>query len=68
MRWTSKKQSVIARSSAEAKLRVMAHEIFKVLWLKIILDGLRIKRSWSTKLYGVNKSDISIAHNPVQHD
>ncbi|XP_073219751.1 uncharacterized protein [Cicer arietinum] len=50
--WNSKKQSVVARSSAEAEFRAMAHGICELLWLKIILEDLK----------------ISIAHNPVQHD
>lgn len=40
----------------------------EVLWLKIILDDLTIKRSGTIKLYCDNKSAISIAHNPVQND
>ncbi|XP_042511682.1 uncharacterized mitochondrial protein AtMg00810-like [Macadamia integrifolia] len=31
--WHSKKQSVVARSSAEAKFRAMAHGICELLWL-----------------------------------
>ncbi|KAL5571449.1 hypothetical protein UlMin_021046 [Ulmus minor] len=43
--WRSKKQSVVARSSAEAKFRAMALGICEILWWKIILDDLKIKRS-----------------------
>ncbi|RDX74161.1 putative mitochondrial protein, partial [Mucuna pruriens] len=39
--WKSKKQNVVARSSAEAKFRVMAHDICEGLWMKIILDDLK---------------------------
>ncbi|KAL5577658.1 hypothetical protein UlMin_019357 [Ulmus minor] len=66
--WRSKKQSVVARSSAEAEFRAMALGICELLWLKIILDDLKIKRSGPMRLYCDNKSAISIAHNPVQHD
>nr|KYP51611.1 Copia protein [Cajanus cajan] len=66
--WKSKKQSVVARSSAEAKFRAMAQGICELLWLKIILEDLRIKRDEPIRLYCDNKFAISIAHNPVQHD
>ena len=66
--WRSKKQDVVARSSAEAEFRAMAQGICELLWLKIILEDLKIKWEGPMKLYCDNKSAISIAHNPVQHD
>ena len=39
----------------------------ELLWLKIILDDLRIKQEGPMKLYCDNKLGINIAHNPVQH-
>ena len=66
--WRSKKQDVVARSSAEAEFRAMALGMCELLWLKIILDDLGIKRKKPMDLYCDNKSAISIAHNPVQHD
>lgn len=68
MTWKSKKQSVVARSSAETEFRAMAQGICELLWLKIILEDLRIKSDEPMRLYCDNKSAISIAHNPVQHD
>ena len=41
--WRSKKQSVVSRSSAEAEFRLMALGICELLWMKIILENLRIK-------------------------
>ena len=46
----------------------MAHGIYELLWLKIILDDLKIKWQEPMKLYYDNKSAINIAHNPVQHN
>lgn len=66
--WRSKKQNVVARSSAEAEFRAMAQGICELLWLKIILEDLKIKWDGPMRLYCDNKSAISIAHNPVQHD
>ncbi|KAJ4721114.1 Retrovirus-related Pol polyprotein from transposon TNT 1-94 [Melia azedarach] len=66
--WRSKKQSVVARSSAEAEFRSMALAICEVMWLKTILKELRVETSDPMKLYFDNKAAISIAHNPAQHD
>ncbi|RDX81735.1 Protein LNK1, partial [Mucuna pruriens] len=46
----------------------MAQDICELLWLKIILEDLKIKWDGPMKLYCDNKSAINIAHNPVQHD
>ena len=66
--WKSKKQNVVARSSAEAEFRAMAQGVCELLWLKIILEDLKIKWEGPMRLYCDNKSAISTAHNPVQHD
>ncbi|RVW21527.1 Retrovirus-related Pol polyprotein from transposon RE1 [Vitis vinifera] len=57
-----------ARSSAKSEFRVIAQGLCELLWLKIILDDLRIKWDGPMKLYCDNKSAINIAHNPIQHD
>lgn len=41
--WISKKQNVVARSSVEVEFRAMAQGICELLWLKIILEDLKIK-------------------------
>ena len=66
--WRNKKQNVVARSFAESKFRAIAQGLCELLWLKIILDDLRIKWDGPIKLYYDNKSTINIAHNPIQHD
>jgi ATP sulfurylase len=58
----------VSRSSAEAEFRSMALGIYELLWMKIILEDLRIKWDEPMKLYCDKKSVIAIAHNPVQHD
>ena len=66
--WKSKKHNVVARSSAESKFKVIAQGLCELLWLKIILDDLRIKWDDPMKFYCDNKSVINIAHNPIQHN
>ncbi|TQD71560.1 hypothetical protein C1H46_042906, partial [Malus baccata] len=66
--WRSKKQHVVARSSAEAEFRDMAHGVQELLWLRTLLRELGFNSAKPSKLYCDNKAAISIAHNPVQHD
>ena len=68
MTWISKKQSVVASSSAEMEFGATAYRICELLWIKIILSDLGIKWEEVMKLYCDNKSAIDITHNPVQHD
>ena len=64
----SKKQGVVSRSTAEVKFHSITIGTFELLWLKWVLEELRIQWSGLMKLYSDNKSAISIAHNLVQHD
>ena len=63
--WRSKKQTVVARSSAEAEFRAVAHGVCELLWIKIILIELRLAPLESMRLYCDNKTVINIAHNSV---
>ncbi|KAL2327360.1 hypothetical protein Fmac_020787 [Flemingia macrophylla] len=62
------KQDRVSRSSAEAEFRALAQGMCERLWMKIILDDLRVKVDNPVQLYCDNKSTMSIAYNPVQHD
>jgi len=64
----SKKQNVVARSRAEAKFRSVAHEICEIMWIKRILEDLRVSAPLLAKVYCDNKTVISITHNLVLHD
>ena len=66
--WRSKKQNVVARSSAEAEFRSVAHGICEVLWIRRLLEELKISNQLPMRVYCDNKAAISIAHNPVLHD
>ncbi|KAL4010603.1 hypothetical protein IC575_030105 [Cucumis melo] len=66
--WRSKKQSVVARSSAEAEYRAISLRICEVIWLQKVLSDLHQECETSLKLFCDNKAAISIANNPVQHD
>ncbi|RVW88342.1 Retrovirus-related Pol polyprotein from transposon TNT 1-94 [Vitis vinifera] len=66
--WRSKKQSVVARSSAEAEFRAMAQGICEGIWLNRLLEELRVPLKHPMVLYCNNQVAISIAKNPVHHD
>lgn len=66
--WRSKKQSVVSRSSAEAEFRAMAHGICEGIWLRRVLQELKISDEEPMKMFCDNQSAISIAKNPVHHD
>ena len=59
---------MVARSSAEAEFRSVAHGICEVLWIKRLLEELKISNQLPMRVYCDNKAAISIAHNPVLHD
>ncbi|KAK3029571.1 hypothetical protein RJ639_038460 [Escallonia herrerae] len=66
--WRSKKQNVVARSSAEAEFRGIALGVCEALWLRLLLQDLGCVSKQPIKLYCDNKAACDIAHNPVQHD
>ncbi|KAK9924401.1 hypothetical protein M0R45_032770 [Rubus argutus] len=66
--WKSKKQKVVARSSAEAEYRGMAHGVCELLWLKNLLHDLGFGLKSTMQLYCDNRAAIDISQNPVQHD
>ncbi|RVW96856.1 Retrovirus-related Pol polyprotein from transposon RE1 [Vitis vinifera] len=66
--WKSKKQAIVARSSAETEFKALALRICELIWLKSLMCELRMPLMIPMKLYCDNKATISIAYNPVQHD
>jgi len=66
--WRSKKQEVVARSSAEAEYRGMAKAICELLWIRNLMQELLVEQTNAMKLYCDSKAACDIAHNLVQHD
>ncbi|XP_042010609.1 uncharacterized mitochondrial protein AtMg00810-like [Salvia splendens] len=66
--WRSKKQKVVALSSAEAEFRGIKSGLTEILWLKRLMTELELMPSGPCKLFCDNKAAISISENPVQHD
>ena len=66
--WKSKKQKVVALSSAEVEFWGIVKGITKVLWIRKLLGELNFPQKGSCSLFCDNKAAISISGNPVQHD
>ena len=66
--WKSKKQNVVARSSAEAEYRAMAVATCELIWIKQLLQELKFGNTQQMKLCCDNQAALHIASNPVLHE
>ncbi|CAN1170498.1 Retrovirus-related Pol polyprotein from transposon TNT 1-94 [Linum perenne] len=66
--WRSKKQNVVARSSAEAEYRALALGICEGIWLKRVLSELKMEYGGPIQFLCDSQAAISIVRNPVHHD
>ena len=64
----SKKQTVVARSSAEAEYRAMAHTSCKLMWIKHLLEELRFVVKLPMTMHCDNQAAIYIASNSVFYE
>lgn len=65
--WCSKKQDVIAQSTAEAEYVAATLAVNQALWIRKLLADLSMEEKRSTEVYVDNQAAISIANNPVFH-
>ena len=66
--WKSKKQDVVARSSAKAEYRAMTLTTCELIWLKHLLRELRFGKDEQMKLICDNQIALHIVSNPVFHE
>ena len=65
--WKSKKQSVVALSTAEAEYVALSYATQDVIWMRHLLGELGRLQTKSTVVMEDNQSTIAIAQNPVHH-
>ncbi|KAL2231133.1 uncharacterized protein LOC110012714 [Sesamum indicum] len=66
--WKTKKQTTVARSSAEAEYRSMATTTCEVTWLIYLLKVLDIQVKQPVPFFCDNKAALHITANPVFHE
>ena len=65
--WSSKRQTTVSRSSAEAEYRAVAHAVAETCWLRQLLQELHAPISSATIVYCDNVSAVYMTANPVHH-
>ncbi|KAH9726123.1 Disease resistance-like protein DSC1 [Citrus sinensis] len=65
--WSSKKQQIVSRSSAESKYRALALAVSEVLWISYVLKELKMSPLQVPALHCDNKSVETLASNPKYH-
>jgi hypothetical protein len=65
--WSSKRQNIISRSSAEAEYRTVANGVAEACWLQQLLQELHAPLSKSTLVYYDNVSTVYLSTNSIHH-
>ena len=65
--WSSKRQTTVSRSSAEAEYRVVANAVAECSWLRQLLQELLLDVPKATIVYCDNVSAVYLSANPVHH-
>ena len=68
MSWKTNKQSVVARSSAEAEYPAMVVATSELVRIKQLLGELKFGETGHMELVCDNQADLHIASNPVFHE
>ncbi|XP_034592978.1 uncharacterized mitochondrial protein AtMg00810-like [Setaria viridis] len=67
MSWSSKRQTTVSRSSAEAEYQAVAHTVAECCWLRQLLHELHVPLASTTVDYYDNVSVVYMIANPVHH-
>jgi hypothetical protein len=65
--WSSKRQTTVSRSSAEAEYRAVAHAVAECCWLRQLLQELHLPLQSATVVFCDNVSAVYMTANPVHH-
>ena len=65
--WSSKRQTTVSRSSAEAEYRGVSNVVAEICWLRNLLLELGHHPTRTSLVYNDNVSAIYMSENPIQH-
>jgi hypothetical protein len=65
--WSARKQATVSRSSTEAEYKAMANATTEVMWIKIVMDELKIACPRTARLWCDNMGAKYLSSNPVFH-
>jgi hypothetical protein len=65
--WSSKRQAIVSRSSAEAEYRAVANAVADCVWLRQLLGELSVSQPKATGIFCDNVSAVCMSTNPVHH-
>ncbi|KAH9646728.1 retrovirus-related pol polyprotein from transposon RE1 [Citrus sinensis] len=65
--WSSKKQQIVSRSTAESEYRALALTTSEVLWITYLFKELQVQLLQTPELKCDNKSAEALASNPKYH-
>jgi hypothetical protein len=65
--WSSKRQTSVARSSAETEYRVVAYAVAECCWMRQLLHELHVPLSKATLVYCDNVSVVYMTANHIHH-
>jgi hypothetical protein len=65
--WSSKRQHMVSRSSAEAEYRAVANAIAEATWIRKLLHKLHRPSPPAMIVFCDNVSVVYMSMNPIQH-
>ncbi len=65
--WSSKRQTVVALSTAEAEYIATSHAAQEAIWFRQFLRDLGFVQNSATIIQSDNQGAISLSKNPVDH-
>jgi len=67
MAWSSKKQSMVALSTAEAEYVAAMHCAKQVIWHRSLLNEVGVPLPSTSTIFSDNQATVLIAHHPEHH-
>ncbi|XP_016694380.1 secreted RxLR effector protein 161-like [Gossypium hirsutum] len=65
--WSSRKQQVVSRSTAEAEYRSVAHVMAEIMWIQALLTELGVSFPQKALVWCDSSAAVAVAGNPVMH-